>query len=118
MERFLPVLQKCVLFEDISPEEIRGMLSCFDAPLRSVGKQGAILSEGDNADYVGILLSGSANVVKEDFYGNHSIVGRIETGELFAESFACAGVSAMPVSVIANEDCHYLLIRCQRITVG
>ena len=118
MERFLPVLQKCVLFENIRSEEIRGMLNCFDAPLRSVGKQGAIFSEGDPADYVGILLSGSANVVKEDFYGNRSIVGRIETGELFAESFACAGVSAMPVSVIANEDCHYLLIRCQRITVG
>ena len=118
MERFLPILQQCVLFENIRPEEIRGMLACFDAPLKTAGKNTAILSEGDSAEYVGVLLSGSANVVKEDFYGNRSIVGRVEAGQLFAESFACAGVKTMPVSVIANADCHYLLIRCQRITVG
>jgi CRP-like cAMP-binding protein len=118
MEQFLSVLQSCVLFENIRPEEIRGMLACFDAPLKMAGKNAAILSEGDSAEFVGVLLSGSANVVKEDYYGNRSIVGRVEAGELFAESFACAGVKTMPVSVIANEPCHYLLIHCQRITVG
>lgn len=118
MQEYLPILQQCVLFDSIRPEEILGMMTCFDAPLKKARKNEAILSEGDPAVYVGIMLEGSANVIKEDFYGNRSIVGRVVTGELFGESFACAGVPALPVSVVANEDCRYLLIHCQRITVG
>ena len=118
MEKYLPVLQKCVLFDTIRPEEILGMMTCFDAKVKTAGKNEAILSEGEPAVYVGILLEGSANVIKEDFYGNRSIVGRVTEGQLFAESFACAGVPMLPVSVIANGECRYLLIHCQRITVG
>lgn len=118
MEKYLPVLQKCVLFDTIRPEEILGMMTCFDAKVKTARKNEAILSEGEPAVYVGILLEGSANVIKEDFYGNRSIVGRVTEGQLFAESFACAGVPMLPVSVIANGECRYLLIHCQRITVG
>lgn len=118
MQEFLPILEKCVLFDSIRPEEILGMMGCFGAALKKAKKNEAILMEGDPAIYVGIMLEGSANVIKEDFYGNRSIVGRIVAGELFAESFACAGVAAMPVSVVANEQCRFLLIQCQRITVG
>lgn len=118
MQEYLPILQQCVLFDTIRPEDILGMMACFHATLKKAKKNETILSEGDPAHYVGIMLTGSANVIKEDFYGNRSIVGRVEAGELFGESFACAGVSSLPVSVVANEDCRYLLIHCQRITVG
>ena len=118
MKEFLPVLQQCVLFDSIAPADIEGMLRCFGASLKRAGKNTAILSEGDPADYVGILLRGSANVVRQDYYGVRSIVGRVEVAQMFAESFACADVATMPVSVVANEECHYLLIPCQRITVG
>lgn len=118
MQNYLSVLKKCLLFDGIDPDDILGMMTCFGAADKTAIKNGTILAEGEPAIYVGIMLEGSANVVKENYYGNRSIVGRVEAGELFAESFACAGVAAMPVSVIANEDCRYLLIACQRITVG
>ncbi len=118
MREYLSVLQQCVLFDNIAPDEIDSMLHCFGASLKKAGKNATILSEGDSADYVGILLRGSANVVKQDYYGVRSIVGRVEEAEMFAESFACAGVPTLPVSVVANEECHYLLVDCQRITVG
>lgn len=118
MKNFLPVLQTCALFADIRPEDIPGMLSCLGAFVRDVKKNQQILTEGDPAQYVGIMLSGSANTVKQDFYGNRSIVARIAPGDMFGESFACAGVPAIPVSVVANEDSRVMLIPCQRITVG
>lgn len=118
MEKFFPVLEKCPLFEGIDRADIPGMLACLGAVVRTVGKNQQILSEGDDARSVGILLSGSAQVEKQDFYGNRSIVGRVEPGELFAESFACAGVAVLPVSVVAIEDSQVMLIDCQRITVS
>ena len=118
MEKFFPVLESCSLFADIRREDIPGMLQCLGARPGQATRDQQLLSEGDAAKYVGILLSGSAHVVKQDYYGNRSIVARIEPGELFGESFACAGVAELPVSVVANEDCKFLLIDCQRITVS
>ena len=118
MEKFFPILEKCPLFEGIDRADIPGMLACLGAVVRTVGKNQHILSEGDAAQSLGILLSGSAQVEKQDFYGIRSIVGRVEPGELFAESFACAGVAVLPVSVVAIEDSQVMLIDCRRITVS
>lgn len=118
MQEFLPVLERCVLFENIYRDDILSMLDCFGAAVRTVGRNAPILSEGESAEFVGIMLKGSANVVKQDYYGDRSIVGRVEPGQMFAESFACAGVPVLPVSVVANEECRVMLIHCQRITVG
>ena len=118
MQEFLPVLQKCVLFDGIATADILGMLGCFGAVVKTAKKDGQIITEGDPAAYVGILLEGSANVVKQDYYGVRSIVSRVEAGQMFAESFACAGVAEIPVSVVADETCKFMLIAYRRITVG
>lgn len=118
MEEYLPILMQCDLFEGIDPLDIPGMLTCLGATVRSVGRHAEILAEGESAESLGILLSGSAHVARQDYYGNRSIVGAVAPGELFAESFASAGVETMPVSVIANEPCRVMFIHCQRITVG
>lgn len=118
MQKFLPVLQTCTLFEEIDPGDIPGMLACLNAVTKTFRKNHPIFTEGEPAIYVGIMLSGSAYVEKQDYYGNRSIVGRIRPGQMFAESFACAGVSVLPISVVANEDCTVMLIPCRRITVG
>ena len=118
MEKFLPVLRMCPLFAQVADGDIPGMLGCLGAVVREIRKGQYVLAEGEPAIYVGILLEGSAYVEKQDFYGNRSIVSRVARGDLFGESFACAGVAEMPVSVVANEDGKVMLIPCQRITVG
>lgn len=115
MKEYLSVLQNTVLFDGISPEDISGLLVCLEASVREVKKHQQILSEGDPAKYVGILLSGSACVTNQDIYGNRSILSQVHTGELFGESFACADASILPVSVVANEDSRVMLIDCRRV---
>lgn len=115
MKEYLSVLQNTVLFDGISPEDISGLLVCLEASVRQVKKNQQILSEGDPAKYVGILLSGSACVTNQDIYGNRSILSQVHTGELFGESFACADASILPVSVVANEDSRVMLIDCRRV---
>lgn len=118
MKKYLEVLRQCPLFDEIDDGDIPGMLDCLGASIRNVEKHNEILAEGESAAYVGILLSGSAHIASQDFYGNRSIVASIAPGELFAESFACAGVDTMPVSIVANENCEVMFVHCQRITVG
>lgn len=115
MKEYLPVLENTVLFDGIQAEDISGLVVCLGATVREVKKNQQILSEGDPAKFVGILLSGSASVTIQDIYGNRSILSQVYTGELFGESFACADAEILPVSVVANEDCRVMLIDCRRV---
>lgn len=118
MKDFLPILEVCPLFEGVRKEDLPVMLTCLGGRVLRCGKGQAIFSEGDEAKLVGILLAGSVHIIKEDFNGDRSIVSRIGPGELFAESFACAGVASMPVSVVAATDCTYMLIDSRRLTTS
>ena len=116
MEKFLSVLSRCQLFAGLNNQDLIAILACLDARVHGVAKNSAVFSEGEQAVYVGIVLSGNVQIVKEDYYGNRSIVAVAEPGELFGETFACAGVDALPVSVVAVQDSQVMLIDCHRIT--
>lgn len=116
MENRASVLKKCSLFEGIAENKIEDMLVCLGAVTMKYGKGETVFHEGDPALYLGIVLSGSVMVIHEDYYGNRSIVAHIVPGEVFGESFACAAIDSLPVSVVAKQDCSCLLIDCSRIT--
>lgn len=115
MRRFIGILKKCILFKEIEEDEILSMLSCLDARVVYARKGEYIFSEGKAAKYVGIVLTGEAQIVRNDFFGNRTIVAAIMPGELFGESFACAEVEELPVSVAASENSEIMLIDCKRI---
>lgn len=116
MKKYIPVLKKCGLFEEIEEENLTAMLDCLGAKVFSVKKDMTIFCEGTPAKYIGLILSGAVQMVQDDFYGNRSIVTSIGENGLFGESFACAGITSLPVSFIASKDCEIMLIDCKRIT--
>ena len=118
MKEFFPILETCPLFDGIDLKDLSSMLTCLGARVSNYQKNQVIFREGEAANYVGIVLSGAVQIVREDFYGNRSIVARIESSELFGESFACAGMAALPVSAVAAEDSRIMLIDCRRLTVS
>lgn len=115
MKKYFEPLRKCHLFDEITDDNLFAMLGCLGARVQSYSRNQPIIEEGEPAAQVGIVLSGSAQIMRVDYYGNRSIVTNIEPSQLFGESFACAEVKAMPVSVVASEDCDIMLIDCRRI---
>lgn len=116
MREYYPVLRKCSLFHGVEDENILPMLGCLGAKVQKFGKKDMILSEGQEARHVGIVLKGSAQIEQTDYFGNRSIVATIEPAELFGESFACAGVKQIPVDVVAAEETQVMFVDCVRIT--
>ena len=115
MEKHLPLLKKCPLFENIDDESLLRMLHCLGARIEFFDKKYTIFAEGNPAKYIGIVLSGEVQMVQVDYYGNRSIISVIGERELFAEAFAAAEVRALPVSAIANEPSEIMLIECAHI---
>lgn len=115
MEKFFDVLSTCPLFERVSRNNYEKMLRCFGAQVVTIKKNGAVFHEGQAATKVGIVLTGAIQTVRDDYLGNRSILSMAGPGQLFAEGFACAGVEAMPVSVVASTDSQVMLIDCSHI---
>lgn len=116
MKKYLPVLQECPLFDGISQEEISGMIGCLGAMLKNFEKGEFVFREGDSTTSIGIVLIGGVDLIREDFYGNRSIVASVGSRQLFGESYAFAEAAALPVSVVAKEDSVLLLLDSRRIT--
>ena len=115
MTQYLNILRRCSLFQQIDDTHLLTMLNCLGAKVEFYDKKYTIFPEGKPAKHIGIVLSGSVQMQRVDFYGNRSIVSDAEPGELFAESFACAEVPAIPVTILANEPSEIMLIDSSHI---
>lgn len=81
----------------------------------SCKKGNPIFVEGDPARFIGIILTGTAQVIREDYYGHRSVMTDLQPGDLFAEAFSCAGLSTVPISVFAMTDSDILLLDCHHL---
>lgn len=116
MKKYFDSLRACLLFRDIAPQELPKVLECLNVRVSSFDRGEAVLREGDPADDIGVVLTGRLQIVRTDFFGNRSILTSLGPGELFGESFACAGTEAVPVTVMAAEAAEVMLIDCFKIT--
>ena len=107
-QQHLNILQNCPLFADVASDDLDAVLNCLQARIIRVSRGQTVFQEGEPAENVGIVLSGWVQMVRDDYFGNHSIIGRAEPSQLFGEAFACAGTE-MLVSVVAAADGEIML---------
>ena len=115
MKKYFDVLRKCKLFDGIEDGDLNKMLTCLGAKVERFDKKYTVFSEGSPAKHIGIVLSGSVQVIQIDYYGNRNILMEAEPSDMVAEAFACAETEALPVAVVANEPCEVMFINCSHI---
>ena len=115
MEEIFEILSQCPLFSGISREDLSGMLQCLGARSVSYEKGRTVFLEGDPALWVGVVLTGEVQILREDLDGNRSILAAAGPGPLFGGVFACAQLDRLPVTVIASAGSRVLQLACRRI---
>lgn len=103
------------MFFGIERDDLTRMLTCMGAKVIGFDKKYTVMAEDTPAKYIGIVLSGSVQISRTDFYGNRSMIGTAVAGQIFGEAFACAEVSSLPISVIAAEECEVMLVDASHI---
>ena len=112
---YAAVLRAAPIFREIDGMELPVLLDCLGGSLRVFGKSGVLLLAGERPAYIGVVLSGLLHIVREDRDGKRALIAAAAPGELFAEALCCAGVAESPVTVLASENSHVLLLRFDRI---
>jgi len=115
LKRVFDIAERNPLWNGIGVTDFESVLNCLSAKTTEYKKDDVILLSGNSVNFVGLVLAGSVQVIKEDIDGRITILTVLGVSELFGEVLACAGVMQSPVTVLATEDTEVLLIDYKRI---
>lgn len=104
------LLEKNPLFKGIQKEEIAGLLTCLHSHEKQYAKNELILRQGASIREIGLVLEGQAHIIRDDYWGNHTIISEVNCGQFFGEAYACVPSSELEVSVIASTDARILFL--------
>lgn len=103
------------LFFGIKPEELKAMLGCIGYHIGTFKKGDIVAFEEENIKHIGIIISGSVDMIKEDLWGNKTMLVRMRKNELFGETFACGSDNLSVVTFLVSGDAQILFIPFNRV---
>ena len=115
MKIIYETLKDNLLFAGIEFGDFEKIMACLSAKVTRYEKDDIILLAGGRVSAVGLVLSGSVKIIKEDIDGRIMLLNELGATEIFGEVFACAGVDSSPVTVQAAEDAEVLFIGYRKI---
>ena len=101
------------IFKNISEKELNELLKSLSIRKITIKKDHIIFSNLVENDLIGVIIKGTANIVKYDYFGNRNIVDNLEYDSIFGKPFSYINSD---VSIIATSDCEILLLDYSEIT--
>lgn len=103
------------LFDGLGPEDRRAVLECVGYHISTFRKGQIVAFEEEDIRHIGILLSGAVDMVKEDLWGDRTMLVRMGKEELFGETFACGDDPVSTVTFVVSEDAKILFLPFDRV---
>lgn len=104
-------LAKSPLFQDISYEDYRSLLTCFQAVQKAFRPDDLIYDfSAPNNDAVGIVERGGAALIRIDEEGVSTVMEELGPGGVFGRTLAFAGSSEDSMEVVCRTPCDVLFI--------
>ncbi len=111
----LNFLTNTTLFYGTTLAEIGGMLNCLSSVSKKYIKDEFIYVIGSTTHAIGIVLSGSISIEYDDFWGNKTILQKLEKGEIFADTYACLESVPLQINVRSLESTEILFLDVSKI---
>ncbi|MDD6605054.1 MAG: Crp/Fnr family transcriptional regulator [Oscillospiraceae bacterium] len=104
-------LAKSPLFQDISYEDYRSLLTCFQA-VQKAFRPGDLIYDfsAPNNDAVGIVERGGAALIRIDEEGVSTVMEELGPGGVFGRTLAFASSSGDSMEVVCRTPCDVLFI--------
>ncbi|MCH5167698.1 MAG: Crp/Fnr family transcriptional regulator [Erysipelotrichales bacterium] len=100
------------VFDSIEENDVKKMLSCFEAKRIHFKKDTTILSNIANNTQVGIIESGSAIVIRYNYNGSRTIIEKLTEGDTFG-SFSQSFTEEL--YVISEEETDVILFNSDKM---
>lgn len=102
------------LFAGMTAQDAQTLLDCLGPRRARFDREERILHVGQKAAELGVVLEGRALIQNDDAWGNTTVLDSVGPGQIFAETYACAG-TPMLVDVVAAEPTEVLFLQVGRV---
>jgi len=111
MEGLADILKQCILFKDMTPQEIEAFIKVSNFTIKKYQKNSLVVSEDSHCGELGILLKGSLEVQSIYLSGRSITLNRLKVPEIFGEAILFSKSNKLPSTIEAIEESVILFIK-------
>ena len=105
-----------ILFKGVSQEDCQRMMDCFNPEIKKYKSGSRIAEYSGNSDRIGIVLSGTAVMVRYDINGVRTIIESLSEQGIFGAYFTYFPSLRSMIEIAAETDCEIMFVRRSEIT--
>ena len=110
VKMYTPNYMEIPLFQGLDREEINEVLQKFHGLIKHFPKSDYIYLAGDCVENLCVVLEGTVQMIKEDIWGEKSIIANLGVGSVFAENFLGQLGDRSSVSYFVASDSEVLML--------
>ena len=116
MEKYYTQIKNSPLFFGISEEELKEMLTCFNARIKSYKDGEIIIRQGDIITNIYLVLEGSINIEKDSYWGRRIIVTQLGVNDNIALAFVASKKIESSIDAVAVGSAKLLVLTYEKCT--
>lgn len=114
-DEYITTMQSLPLFQNMKKEDLMNLLKCLTYSIQTYKKGKTISISDEPVKTIGIVLHGCVHMVKEDIWGDKTILVFIEKGQIFGETFTCGSNYISAVSFLSAQNSTILYLPFHRV---
>ena len=108
MEKYLSKIKKSPLFIGITEDELKRLLTCFQATVREYQVGDMIIRQGDIVSKIYLILDGVVNIEKDSYWGRRIIIQRLHEYNNIALCLATSKNTESTISAVVSKKTKVL----------
>lgn len=116
MEKYYNQIKNSPLFFGMNDEELKGLLECFNARIKSFESGEMIIRQSDVISSLYLVLEGKVNIEKDTYWGRRIIISKLGINDNIAMSFVACKAVESTIDAVAAEDTKVLVLNYEKCT--
>ena len=116
MQNYYSQIKNSPVFFSISENELKEMLNCFNARIKSYSDGEIIIRQGDMIKNIYLVLEGSVNIEKDSYWGRRIIISQLGVNDNIALAFVASKNIESSIDAISVGNTKLLVLSYEKWT--
>ncbi len=118
MEKYMHVLEKCILFRRLKRDNIQALLNFLKYEMESFSRDALVAQEGDHCERIGIVLQGEVELQNIYPSGKVATLTTMGPGNIFGEAILFSNRDTYPINIVSRTKATILFLKKEQIVHG
>ena len=116
MEAYYNQIKNSPIFFGLTEEELKEMLACFNARIKTYENEDIIIRQGDMIKNIYLILEGNVNIEKDSYWGRRIIVTQLGVNDNIALAFVASKNVESSIDAVSVGKSKLLILSYEKCT--